>query len=193
VLCTALFACTEWIPIGPVEDSDIDVDAGDADADTDSDVDSDVDVDADSDADSDSDGDSDGDIGPSCGEMDMLCCDTSPRCQGDLLCAVSPDGVSQCLMQCDPGVCDYGEELGQCLEFDTVALCIGSDPEPASCEPGTQDCLTEYGVSFNTVCAVMGESTPVCFEICIPSSVDCDSEHTCYPLSSGDGGVCVPN
>ncbi len=187
-------ACTVWVPIGRVQDADpgeTDADS-DADADSDGDVDSDSDSDTDSDVDSDADADSDGDE-RFCGAMDQYCCDEAPACDPGLICASNQSGQAFCLLPCELMPCPYGDEVGLCLDFGSVDLCIGPRPAPADCEPGSPGCTTEYGVSVNTVCALENTSTPVCFEICDASGGDCPPNHTCQPLSSGEGGVCAPN
>lgn len=144
--------------------------------------------DGDGDADSDSDSDGDGD----CGELAGACCATEPACTAGLVCAARPGEDALCYEPCDPGLCDYGDREGYCVDGGSgSSVCAVADATSIYCEYG--GCETEYGVTEGTLCVQDDETWETfCFEACDLEPSGCDeSTHVCVALADG-GGVCVP-
>ena len=92
--------------------------------------------------------------------------------------------------------CEYDDEQGYCYDVGqtpgTTGVCQGESMATADCEHGEPGCVTEYGVSQNTVCFEFVSGT-YCMELCTPAEVICDAQHRCVPLVGQGGlGVCVP-
>jgi hypothetical protein len=168
----------------------------DNDSGSDSDTDSDVDSDTDSDTDSDSDSDTDSDSDAECGGLDQACCGEDPLCQGDLECAGVDEDDVFCYETCIVELCDYDDEQGYCYDVGqtpgVTGVCQGVNMAAADCDHGDTGCVTEYGVSENTVCFSFASGT-YCMEVCVPAEVICDGAHRCVPLvGEGSLGVCYP-
>jgi hypothetical protein len=126
-----------------------------------------------------------------------------PCCDPDRLCRGMRDAPYLCTRRCALGGCPYGTEAGLCHRGDSYPAGTRTDPPwlchpidndvPASdCEPGTDGCTTEYGVTEGTECVTLyAIDRAVCLESCEPLPFECDvPSQMCAALLVEDGGFC---
>ena len=158
-------------------------------SDGDADGDGDADADGDADGDSDGDGDSDADVDPvDCVGLESSCV-VSPCCRPDrVVCALDRMSEYRCLERCEIDVCAYGDERGACIVMGFSSVCEPTTHAPpvVECQPMSEGCTTEYGVSTNTICSMYGQ----CFERCVPQNRECPMGQSCFPLGDEEGGAC---